>query len=372
MNKYSVLIINWKDIKHPRAGGGTFYTHKIATYLVKNNYKVMLLTAKYLGCKNREFIDGVEVLRVGNLITVYGIIPFKYLTNLRGKFDIIIDEINYIPWFTPFYVRDVPILSFIHQTGKGLLDLEVGKIIKIPIQLAEKITPFVYRNNVTITVSKSVKEELVKNGFPHEKVIIIPPGIEYKKYRVKKCDKSNYPLILYVGRLTKYKGVQYLIKASKYLSKSIPQARISIVGKGNYLKDLIEIRNKLGLQDIIKFHGYVSEEEKIKLMQSSWVLVNPSIREGFGIVVIEAAACGTPTIGTNTTGLKDSIINGKTGMLVPYGEPKVLAYNIFRMIENDDLRLKMSKNAIELAKKFDWDKKLCKYKRVIDNIIHAR
>jgi len=359
-----VLIINWKDIKHPRAGGGTLYTHKLATYLVKRNYEVTLLTAKYPGCENQEFIDGINVLRLGNMITVYGLVPFKYLKDLKDRFDIIIDEINYIPWFTPLYVQKTPILTFIHQTGKGVLDLEVNKMIKIPLQFIEKITPFIYRNILTVTVSKSVKEELVKKGFQEEKVIVIPPGIDVEKYRSKLSEKADYPLILYVGRLTRYKGVEHLIRAAHYLSKRIPDLRVSIVGKGDYLKDLVKLRDSLGLRQVVRFHGYVSEHEKIRLMQKAQLLVNPSVREGFSIVVIEAGACGTPAIGTDTTGLRDSILEGKTGFLVPYGKPLILAEKIAKCLE-PEVWADLSRNAQAWASKFDWSNTLPRFEKVI-------
>lgn len=365
MSDFSILLLNWKDIKNPRAGGGTLYTHKVLAYLSRKGYRVKLLTANYPGGKKQEVIDGITVLRVGKRYTVYGIVPLKYLKDLRGCFDIIIDEINVIPWFTPLYIRDIPILAFIHQTGRGVLSLEVGSTMGILLRSIERTGLLLYRDVLSVTVSESVKDELVRAGLSPTKVTVVPPGIDYEKYQVKLSEKADYPLILYVGRLTRYKGIEYLIKATKYLLERLPTLKVSIVGRGNYLNDLVKLRDGMGLKKAIKFHGYVSEMEKVRLMQSAHLLVNPSVNEGFGIVVIEAAACGTPAVGTDTTGLRDTILPNKTGFLVPYGRPLALAEKISEALD-PEIWTSLSRNAKARASKFDWSNTLPQFEKVIN------
>ena len=360
----SILIFNWKDVTNPAAGGGTYYTHRVAKYLVEKGYKVTLLCANYKDGRKRERIDGVDIIRVGSKYTVYIKAFSEFLRNLRNKFNLVIDEINALPWLTPLYVK-APKIAFIHQTTKEALFKELNVAIATLLYFIEKITLLFYRKLPFITVSPSVKEELIKNGVPQNNIFVIYPGIDVKRYKEISEEKASFPLVLYLGRLKKYKGVQNLIQAMKYVIKEKPEAKLLIVGRGDYRSKLEKMVKKLGLQKTVGFRGYVSEEEKIHLLKKAWLLVIPSIKEGFGIVAIEAAICGTPTIGTNTLGLRDSIIHGRTGFLVPYGKPRILAQKICEILDNKKLRIYLSENAREWGRKFDWEKSLQKIETII-------
>jgi len=361
----SVLILNWKDITNPRAGGGTYYTHRIAKHLVEKGHRVTLICANYPRGKKREIIDGVNILRFGNRYTVYIKAPLKILKEKLGSaYDIVIDEINAIPWLTPLYVK-APKLAFIHQTTNQALFKELNKLLATVIYIVEKITLRMYRRIPLVTVSQSVKEELIKHGLPEGNITIVPPGIDVEKYGYVPEKKEKYPLILYVGRLKKYKGIHHLIRAMRYVVKEKPEAKLSVVGEGDYRAALEKQTQKLGLQNAVIFHGYVSEKEKIELLKKAWVLVVPSVKEGFGIVAIEAAACGTLVIGTDTTGLRDAILHGETGFLVPYGKPKKIAAAICKVINDDKLRERLSRKAKEWGERFDWKTTLDKFEKVI-------
>lgn len=368
-NSLSILMLNWKDITNPAAGGGTSYTHRVAEYLVQKGHKVTLLCSNYLGGKKEDTINGVKVIRLGNRYTVYLKAFIRYLKDYNGKPDLVIDEINVVPWFTPLYVK-APKMAFIHQTAKEPLFVEINKLVATVMYCIEKIGMLIYRNLTIVTVSPSAKKELVKNGIPEEKIAVIPPGIDVKKYNCDydPCKKADFPMVLYLGRLKKYKGIHHLIKAMTYVTEQIPEAKLSIAGKGDYREELTKIANKLGLENVVDFNGYVSEDKKADLIQKAWVLVVPSIEEGYGIVAIEAAACGTPTIGTDTTGLRDSIVNGKTGFLVPYGKPKTMGKKICEVLKNDELRHKLSRNATRWGKEFDWKKSLSKFDGIIRSV----
>lgn len=360
----SILILNWKDITNPAAGGGTYYTHRVAKHLVDEGHKVTLLCANYQGGRKRETIDGVDIIRIGSKYTVYIKAPLKFLKDLRNNFDLVIDEINTIPWLTPLYAK-APKIAFIHQTTEEELFEELNKAIASLIYFAEKTGMLFYRKLPFITVSKSVKEELVSNGVPRKSIFVVYPGIDTRKYKCAGEEKSSFPLVLYLGRLKKYKGVQHLVRAMGQVVTQIPEAKLSIVGMGNHRSKLERLVAILNLQNVVSFHGYVSEEEKIRLLKKAWILAVPSVKEGFGIVVIEAAACGTPAIGTNTVGIKDAIIDGKTGFLVPYGKPEILDQKICEILSNDELRTRLSKNASKWSEEFSWEETLQKFETII-------
>jgi len=368
-NTLSILILNWKDVTNPTAGGGTYYTHRVAEYLVKKGHEVTLLCPNYSGGKNEEVINGVNVIRLGNRYTVYLKAFIRYLKTLKGKYDLVIDEINVVPWFTPLYVK-APKMAFIHQTTKEPLFLELNKLVATIIYCIEKIGLLLYRNLAIVTVSPSVKKDLMNNMISGEKVTIIPPGIDLKGYDAdyNPYRKADFPMVLYFGRLKKYKGIHHLIKAMKYVTEQIPEAKLLIAGKGDYRDELTKLAKKLGLERVVTFLGYVPDNEKISLMRKAWLLVIPSIKEGYGIVAIEAAASGTPVIGTDTTGLSDSIIKGRTGYLVPYEDPKAICRKICEVLTDDELRHRLSKNASEWGKRFEWKTTLSRFEEIVRKV----
>ncbi len=360
-----ILIFHRKDITHPQAGGGTFYIHKIAKFLVKSGHDVTIICANYPGGNKKDNIDGVNTLRLGNEYTVYPLAIASFLKTFRTRINVLIDVINGPPWFSPWYTN-IPKIAVIFQTFKEVFLEELNKPLAAALSSVEKVIPYVYQRIPIVTLSSSVKKELIDMGVMERNIFVIPPGIEQEKYRLGK--KSTRPLVLYVGRLKKYKGIEYLIMAMKEVIKEIADARLLIVGKGNYADELMKLTKKMELENVVEFCGYVSEGMKVSLMQKAHVLVIPSIKEGWGIPVIEAAACGTPTIGTQTSGLRDTIIDGKTGFLVPYGKPKIITKKIVSVFKDDNLRDGLSKNAFEWARNFDWKNGLSRFERIVTSI----
>jgi glycosyltransferase involved in cell wall biosynthesis len=212
---------------------------------------------------------------------------------------------------------------------------------------------FFYSNISFITVSPSTKKDLSKLGIPKENIAIIYNGLDHKKYKPGK--KSKFPHIIYLGRLEKSKRVDLLIKGITYILQELPNVKLSIVGTGKNENKLRQLVRKLRLDKNVKFYGYVRESKKIKLLQNAWILVSPSIREGWGLSVLEANACGTPAIAFNVPGLRDSIKDKKTGILIKNQNEYELAKAMLRIITNKKLRYRLSKNSIKWSKKFNWD-----------------
>jgi glycosyltransferase involved in cell wall biosynthesis len=360
-----VLILHRKDITNLEAGGGTAYIHRAAKYLVERGHKVTIICANYPGGKKEENIDGVTISRTGTKDSVFFVVPVQLIRKFRKKVDVIIDVINGPPWFSSLY-SNTPKIVLLLQSFREIFLVELNKPLASILCSMEKLIPYVYHNTPLITLSPSVQKDLVDMGFPERNIFVVPPGIDQEKYGPG--EKSNLSLVLYVGRLKKYKGLEYLIMAMREVVKEVRNAKLFIVGKGDYANKLVSLANRLKLGKTVKFCGYVSEERKVELMRKAHVIVVPSIKEGWGIPIIEAAACGTPAVGTDTTGLRDSIINGKTGFLVPYAEPKVLAKRIAEILKNDDLRHRLSKNAVDWARNFDWNRGLRNFETIVTTI----
>jgi glycosyltransferase involved in cell wall biosynthesis len=261
----------------------------------------------------------------------------------------VIDEINTIPFFTPKFVnRGEKVFALIHQLAREYWLYETPFPVKyVGYYILEDRWLKNYVNVPTITVSNSTEADLKALGF--KQVYKVPEGLSFKPLDTIP-EKEEEPTIIYLGRLTKAKRPDHAIKAFKIVKKQVPNAKLWIVGDG-YLRKKLE---KMAIEGV-KFFGKVNEQEKIKLLSRAWVLVNPSVREGFGLNIIEANACGTPAIAYNVPGLRDSIIDGKTGLLVENGNIEKLADTVVRFIEDEILRVTLNKNALEYSRSFNWD-----------------
>lgn len=359
-----ILIYNWRDIKNPEGGGAEIFTHEIAKRWVKKGNEVTLFTSGFKGCKQKETIDGVKITRFGKKFSVYQDAK-KYYRRYFSKenFDIVIDEINTRPFLTPHFVNHgETIVALIHQLAKEFWFYET----RFPINLVgyyflEKRWLKNYRNLPTVAVSNSTKNDLINLDF--RKVFVVSEGINFDPLE-KVPEKNREPIIIYVGRLKKAKRPDHIVKAFSMIVEQIPRAKLWIVGDGYLREDLERMAG-----NNVKFFGHVSEKEKIDLLSKAWVLVNPSIREGWGINIIEANACGTPCIAYNVPGLRDSIVDGETGLLVK-GNAGVeeLAKVLTEFLENYKVRQEFSKSALKWSKRFTWDKGAEEFMMILESV----
>lgn len=366
-----ILVQNWLDFIHPWAGGAEVQLHEILKRLVSKGHKIVLLSSKYKGCKD-EIIDGIHSIHIGNKLFFNWISILFYFIKFRYMdFDIIIDDYSKVPHF-PHYTKWSSVAIVHHIHGK-IYFKELPRPLALYLYLIDRLlVPRFYKYSAIVTVSKSTKKELVEFGIPSKNIHVINNGINTdlvkEAFNKNPRKKSNRAVVLYFGRVKKYKRLNHLLKAFKHVKKKISKAKLVIAGKGDNYKNLIQLSKKLGL-DSIEFRGAVSEEEKINLLKDAWVFVTPSIKEGWGITVIEANACGTPAIAYNVPGLRDSIKNGYNGLLVENGNIKALSNAIINLIEDIDLRRELSRNAKEWAKQFNWDKSAERFEKVLKNVL---
>jgi glycosyltransferase involved in cell wall biosynthesis len=356
METLKILIFNWRDIKNPAAGGAEVYIHEVAKRLVKKGNEIILFSAKFKNAKNQEEINGVKIVRQGGKGTVY-LKARTFFNEVRNKVDLIIDSINTIPFFTPLYVKEKPKIALIFQlTGQVFY-----KILPKPLAyIAEHIEPFIYkkfyRNVQSIVLSQSVKDELVNIGLSASSIKVAEPGIDPDFYIPGK--KTEYPSVLYLNRIVAYKNVDDLIKAFKVVVNAVPNSKLLIVGcRGTkYEEYLKRLAHKLNLSNSVEFYPFATGEKKRDFLQKAWVHVLPSSKEGWGISVTEAAACGTPTVAYDVIGLRDSVKHNVTGFLVPYKDINALAEKIIELLSNEELRREMSMKAREEALKYTWSR----------------
>lgn len=355
LDKLRILIFNWRDTKHVWAGGAEVYIHEIAKELVKKGHKVTIFCGNDGHCIQQEIVDDVQIIRVGGFYTVYIWAFILYVLRFRGKFDIIVDSENGVPFFTPLFAK-IPVISLIHHVHQEVFMSD----LKFPLSqigkfLEGRLMPIVYRNSKIITVSNSSKEAIEKLGLGKKVPIeVVNPGVDLAKF--KPALKSKEPSVLYLGRLKGYKSIETLIHAIFFVSKKIPNVKLTIAGDGESKALLERLALKLKLSPFINFSGKVTEKTKVSYLSKAWVMVQPSNMEGWGITTIEANASGTTVIASDVPGLRDSVKNPHCGILVAPRDVKGFAEKIELVLTHKKLRNSLEKQSLRWAQNFSWEK----------------
>ena len=335
MPNLKVLLFNWRCPKHPQAGGAEKATYEIAKRWVSKGNEVHLISGGFPGGKSTDEIDGIRITRLGGKLSIYPKSILHYCTNFRGKYDIVVDEINTIPFLTPLFVNK-PHVGFIHQLAANVLYEELPKKQATILSYSEPHVLSLYKRTHIFT-SQSTKDDLMEMGFKENRITVINYGVDHTLYHPGD-HKSPYPHVFYLGRLKRFKGVHLLIKSMAEVVRAIPDVKLSIVGSGDldYTNELHNQVRKLNLINNVSFYElglHDSLFQKIRIMQEAWVLVFPSAHEGFGLVVVEANACGTPTIATNVPGLRETVKDNETGIL-PQRNVEALAFSIIQILSD--------------------------------------
>ncbi len=347
-----ILIYNWRDLSHKFAGGAEVYIDELARRWVADGYRVTIFCGNDGVSPRNEEKDGVRIIRRGGFYFVYAWGFLYYITQFRGRYDVIIDCQNGIPFFTPLYVKE-PVFCVMHHVHQEVFRKHLSRpLAAFASVLENRLMPWAYRNTPFITVSESTKQAMKDLDLVGAGVDIVHNGVNLASFQPGK--KSVRPMVLYLGRLKYYKTINIFIRAAKILLDKGIDAEFVIAGEGEERKGLVDMAHRLGIGDKITFVGRVGEEEKIALYKRAWVMVNPSAMEGWGITTIEANACGTPVIASDVPGLRDSVRHEVSGLLVPHGDAEAFAEALTSVITDPSLRKKLSQGARKWAQRFDW------------------
>jgi glycosyltransferase involved in cell wall biosynthesis len=359
-----ILVLNYRDRTHPLAGGAEVHLHKIFGRLVELGHSVMLFTTNYqlpsdskqkIYAPENEVIDGIEVVRYGGDL-LFPLNCFLKVPKLIKKFepDIIYEDLNKLPLFSPCITKIPKLIQILHL-WKFSIFREASFPVALAVWLSEKIIPLVYRKCRFATISPSGKKELCELGIAKKKISVIYCGMESKYFENEKVrDKSPY--FLWLGRFRKYKGVWVAFEAFKIFAKKHPDVKLLFAGSGPEEAKMRLKAKEWGLEDRVEILGLVSEEEKIELMCKALGVLQTSYKEGWGLTVIEAAACGTVSIASNVSGLCDSVKDKETGFLFKAGSAEDCAKKMEILFDNPILRAGMESEAKSYATSFDWER----------------
>lgn len=367
---YNILAINWQDITHPLGGGAEVHFHEIFKRVAAAGHRVTLLSCSYEHAPREEKIDGIRIVRRGQRDFFNFAVPRSYRElTAREHFDIVFDDINKIPFYTPLFVRE-PIVAIAHHFFAKSIYLEVSFQYASYVYLSEYLVRFIYRHTPFAVVSNSTRDEILRVGIKAP-IELLPNAVDQKSYYVLPKSKRATPVIGYLGRIKKYKSVDHLIRAMPTIRQSIPDVQLLIIGDGDALPDLRALAHSLAVEKQVHFTGHVTQAEKVKLINESWVVVNPSSKEGWGLTVIESNACGVPVVAANSPGLRDSVIDGETGTLYEYGHIDHLARSVIMLIQDEQKRNLYAKNARKWSEQWNWDQSAKKAITIIENNVRT-
>lgn len=366
-----ILMLAWRDIKNPLKGGAEVLTHEMLKGWAAKGHEVTLFSSAFKDYKDREVIDGINIIRAGNRYSVYLQAYKFYNKEFKGKFDVIIDQVNTIPFFTPLFVKE-KVIIYINQLAKEVWFYESTFPINILGYLLEPIYLKIYKKFKVITISESTKDDLIKLGFNSNNVKIIPMGISNKPL-IGLPSKDEVPTFIYVGRITKSKRVHDIIKAFSLAKLSVQNAKLKIIGtwKDDYKKQLDKLISRDMIQDV-EFLGFKSTIEKMESMSRAHAILVASIREGWGLIVTEANSMGTPAIVYNIHGLRDSTKDEVTGIVCKINTPQEMSKQMVRLITDDNIREYLSTNALEWSKDFNWERTSNEGLIILENFLNEQ
>lgn len=346
-----ILVLSWRCPRHPLAGGAEVMLFEHARRWVRQGHRVTLLCPRFPGADRAEEIDGLNIIRVGGRFTVYPLAAIFYLLRLRSSVDTIVDVENGIPFFSPLYARK-PIVCLLHHVHQRQFLVEFGPALgRIGRFLEGKIMPRVYARVPFIVVSGSTRADLAALGVDAEHIRVVHNGLDHDAYE-SPGTTSERPRLLYLGRLKRHKRIDLVIELCARLRVHVPELVLDIVGSGDDETRLRALVHRLGLQEHVEFHGFVSHDEKLHHYSRAWALVCASEREGWGLTTIEAAACGTPTLCLDAPGLRDAVQTGTSGFVAR--DMDELCAAALRLITDDAWRTHLARGAETRARAFTW------------------
>lgn len=369
----NVLLVNWQDVENPEAGGAEIHLFEIFGRLAARGHRIRLVCSGWRGAPSRTVIQGIEIERTSDR---HGFV-------LRGRGavrrairheqpDIVVEDVNKIPLSLPSICGDLPFCTLVPHLFGPTGFLELPWPVASLVWLAERAIPRAYGRTAFHAISESTRDDLIDRGIAREQIRVIHPGVDTRLYApVPGLDRARYPTFLYVGRLKRYKGIDGAIRALAAARRVRSDITLDIAGNGDARRELEALAASLGVLGAVRFHGFVAEDDKLRLLRTAWANVFPSVKEGWGITIMEAAGCATPSLASNSPGLRDSVRDGETGFLVPHGDPDALARRMLELAEQPALVDRLGRQARQHAERSGWDRTATETEQHLQDILAA-
>ncbi|HEY7047685.1 MAG TPA: glycosyltransferase family 4 protein [Jatrophihabitantaceae bacterium] len=358
------IFLVWRDTRHPDGGGSELYVERMASWLAANGHDVTIVCAAHPNAPRDEIREGVRFRRRGGRLTVYARALAFLLTRAGRRADVVVDVQNGIPFFSAL-VRRRPVFVLVHHVHR-----EQWQIIypgwpgRVGWWLESRVAPRVYRRCPYVTVSDATVSDLAELGVAPTRIRVVRNGIDLPQPSGG-GPRSARPTVCVLSRLVPHKQIEHALQAMARLQSRLPGLRLEVIGDGWWRPNLEEHARQLGVADIVRFHGHVDNRTRDAVLNRAWVLLAPSVKEGWGIAIVEAAAHGLPAVAyLSGGGVRESILNGETGLLADGFDDLVAA--TARLLTDDQLRTRMGEAARQRATEFDWPSSAAKLRELLE------
>jgi glycosyltransferase involved in cell wall biosynthesis len=358
-----VVVLSWRDVRNPEGGGAEIYLDRVARRLVLAGHDVTVACAAHDRAPRDEVVDGVRYRRRGGKLTVYPAAWLALATGRLGRPDVVVDVQNGMPFLSRWATRR-PVVVLVHHVHREQWPVVYGAgAARVGWWIESWLSPRTYRRCRYVAVSRSTRDELVALGVDRDRVVVVHNGTDAPL--PVETPRSPTPRVLVLTRLVPHKQVEHVLTAVALLRDRVPDVQVDVVGDGWWADRLRAFASDAGLDRHVVFHGHVSEPDKARLAAQAWVHATASLKEGWGLAVMEAAGFGVPTVGYRAAGgLAESVVHGETGWLVGSTPPE-LADALHLVIGDAALRRRLGDSARERARQFGWDSTAAWFEKVL-------
>jgi glycosyltransferase involved in cell wall biosynthesis len=349
-----VHVVAFRDEEDPDAGGSEVHASQFCRHLALAGLEVIRHTGRVPGGAEQVERDGVRVVRRGGRLGVFPRTMLDERSGRLGPADGIVEVFHGVPFFAPLWARRTPQVGIVHHVHLGmwhhLLPLPGAAVGHV---LERFVVPAVYRHRRLVTIAPSSREEVLRAyGADPDLVSVVDSGVDDRFSPGGR--RAEEPLVVAVVRLMPQKGVDRLLRAFAAARRAVPDARLAVVGAGPEHDRLVALAASLGVAEAVEFVGWVTPDELVDWYRRAWVVATASRREGYGLTLLEAAACGTPGVASRIPGHVDAVVEGVTGLL---GEDEGdLADALVQVLTDAELRARLQAGALEHAAHYGWDR----------------
>ena len=364
-----IVVLNWRDTANPEGGGSEVYVEQLARRWARHGHRVTLVCAAHERAPALEERDGIRIIRAGTKLTVYSRARTLLRKGALGRVDVVVDTQNGIPFFAR-YATKAPTVVLVHHVHR-----EQWPVVYDPVRarvgwfIESVAAPRALLGSAYVAVSEATRGELIAQGVPADAITVVHNGTE--ALAASGAARDADPRILVLGRLVPHKRVEHVIAAAAHLRERHPGLTVAVVGDGWWAEHLREAARQHGVEDIVEFTGHVSEAEKARQVDRAWVLALPSLKEGWGLVVMEAASRSVPTVAyADAGGVAESVEDGVTGVLV-HGDEAEFAAALDAVLTDTARRTDMGEHARERSTRFSWDASAERFEHVLESAVGA-
>lgn len=346
-----LVVLSWRDLTNPDSGGAEVFLAEACAGLVERGWRVTQLSAAFPGAPRESELRGVRVLRRGGRLTVFAHALWLQLLGRFGEHDVVLDVQNGVPFLSPLVARR-PVAVLVHHVHREEWRILFGSLPgRVGWWLESRLAVRVYSHRPYVTVSEHTRTELAGLGVSADRIAVVHNGAHAP---VVAGEPSATPLVCFLGRLVPHKRVEYAIEAVAKLRTELPDLGLAVVGAGDWAGELHRVAADLGVADAVTFHGQVDSATRDRILAQAWVLAVPSVKEGWGLAVLEAAAQGTPSVAFRSAGgVTESVVDGETGLLADDQED--FTARLRSLLVDGAERARLGENARNRARTFSWD-----------------